>query len=94
VFGDQAGDLLMVTDELVSYAIEHAHGNLIAVSLQKVSDGVLVEVADQDRTPPVRRNATLFDDSGRGLAIVEALSARWGWRPDRSGKVVFSVVSD
>jgi anti-sigma regulatory factor (Ser/Thr protein kinase) len=94
VFGDQAGDLLVVADELVSNAVEHAHGSLIAVSLRTVPDGVLVEVADQDRTPPRRRNATIFDDSGRGLAIVEALSVGWGWRPERRGKTVFAVVPD
>lgn len=94
VFGDRAENLLMVVDELVSNAVEHAHGSLIAVSLQRVPDGVLVEVADADRTPPVRRSAATFDDSGRGLAIVEALSVRWGWRPERRGKVVFAVIPD
>jgi anti-sigma regulatory factor (Ser/Thr protein kinase) len=93
VAGDQAGDLLAVAGELVSNAIRHAAGTTIGVSLQRLPDGVLIEVTDADGTrPPLPRDAGNLDESGRGLAIVAALSARWGWRPDPRGKVVFAVV--
>ena len=29
---------------------------------------------------------------GRGLQIVAALSARWGWRPLDTGKAVFAIL--
>jgi signal transduction histidine kinase len=94
VCGDGAADLLSVTDELVSNAVRHAGGTSIGVSLQRVAEGVLVEVADGDRGhPPQPRDAADLDDSGRGLRIVEALSVRWGWRPAADGKAVYAVVA-
>lgn len=93
-FGDRAEDLLTVVDELVSNAVVHARGASIRLAFQRLPDGVLVEVADGDRNPPVPRAAAELDGSGRGLAIVEALSARWGWRPEADGKVVFAVVRE
>jgi hypothetical protein len=32
-------------------------------------------------------------EQGRGLQIVEALSARWGWRYEDGGKAVFAVLA-
>lgn len=93
VFGDGAGDLLMVTDELVVNAVKHARGTAsIGVTFQPLTDGVLVEVADGDPSPPAPRSAADLDDSGRGLTIVAGLSVRWGWRPEAGGKAVFAVV--
>jgi hypothetical protein len=45
------------------------------------SDGhrVLVAVADASPHPPVRLKLGPDADGGRGLALVEALSSRWGW---------------
>jgi hypothetical protein len=42
---------------------------------------VLVAVADASSHPPVRLNLSPDADGGRGLALVEALSSRWGWHP-------------
>lgn len=43
--------------------------------------------------PPVMRSAGDFDESGRGLAIVESLSARWGYYQARfGGKVTWAVI--
>ena len=30
-------------------------------------------------------------EHGRGLHVVEALSARWGWTPQDPGKAVFAI---
>lgn len=92
-FGDQARDLLTVTVELVTNALSHTRTASIGVSLQPVPGGVLVEVTDGDGTKhPQPRDAPPLGESGRGLAIVAALSARWGWRPAGHGKTVFAVV--
>ena len=42
-----------------------------------------------------RSSATWPSDAerGRGLHIVEALSARWGWRPQGPGKAVFAILT-
>jgi hypothetical protein len=44
---------------------------------------------------PVRQNAGLEAESGRGLLLVEDLSAKWGsYRPEGSGgKVVWAAVA-
>lgn len=92
-FGDQAEDLCTVTVELVTNALRHTRTASIGVSLQPVPGGVLVEVSDGDRAgSPALRDASPLEESGRGLAIVSALSARWGWRPDSQGKTVYAVV--
>lgn len=94
LFGDAAGDLLTVADELVVNAVRHAQDTTsMRVSFQRLRDGVLVEVSDGDPRPPVPRVPGDLDGSGRGLAIVEGLSTRWGWRPNGAGKTVFAVVS-
>jgi anti-sigma regulatory factor (Ser/Thr protein kinase) len=81
IFGNGTGDLLTVTDELVVNAVRHARQTAsITVGFQPVPGGVLVEVADGE------------SESGRGLVIVAGLSTRWGWRPEKQGKVVFAVV--
>lgn len=64
------------------------------MTFQRVKGGVLIEVADASKSPPVRRGvAGEWSENGRGLAVVEALSARWGWRPEPWGKVVWAVCS-
>jgi anti-sigma regulatory factor (Ser/Thr protein kinase) len=40
---------------------------------------VLVAVADASPLPPVRLNLRADAEGGRGLALVQALSSRWGW---------------
>ena len=52
---------------------------------------VTVVVLDPSPEGPVRRDAPADSDQGRGLQIVEALSAHWGWRHQDSGKAVFAV---
>lgn len=42
---------------------------------------VLAAVADANPRPPVRLNPGSDAERGRGLALVEALSSRWGWHP-------------
>jgi anti-sigma regulatory factor (Ser/Thr protein kinase) len=82
-----------VSDELVVNAVRHARGTAsIRLSFQQVPGGILIEVTDGDPRPPVPRVPSDLDGSGRGLAIVAGLSARWGWRPDGLGKTVFAVV--
>ncbi len=42
---------------------------------------LLLAVADVSPRPPVRLNLGPDAEGGRGLALVEALSSRWGWHP-------------
>jgi len=75
-------------------------GWLVGVELRvaAVADRLVIEVSDPDPRPPVRREAGLEDENGRGLLLVEALADRWGYlvitdggRP--VGKVVGCVLA-
>jgi hypothetical protein len=52
---------------------------------------VAIEVADscQWRMPEQRR-PEWYEESGRGLLIVEALASRWGVRPRAAGKTAWA----
>lgn len=42
---------------------------------------LFLAVADVSPRPPVRLDLEADAEGGRGLALVEALSSRWGWHP-------------
>lgn len=63
------------------------------IRLRLLSDHrrIVVSVWDGNSRPPVRKSISEEDEGGRGLMLVEALSARWGWYPlgDVGGKCVW-----
>jgi hypothetical protein len=67
------------------------------VRLWLVSDGrrVVIFVWDASPLPPAPADAGEDAESGRGLLIVETVSARWGWDfpPALGGKVVWAQAS-
>ena len=52
-----------------------------------------VAVSDSSPHGPIRRDTPAGSEQGRGLQIVEALSAHWGWRREGGGKAVFAVLA-
>lgn len=93
--GDYVDDAEMVASELVTNAIEHADALTIGLELLELegSGAVAVVVTDPSRRPPVQLHPTADLEHGRGLNIVAALSARWGWRPYETGKAVFAILA-
>jgi two-component sensor histidine kinase len=90
-------DVVAVAVELVGNAIRHAAplpGGVVRVAWRLLSNGhVHVRVTDGGAdTPPVPRFATPDDADGRGLAIVDALSQRWGVERDGMGQSVWAEV--
>ena len=72
-------DLALVTTELVANAIRHGRGRRIALRLAADHDRVLVEVENRCWSArPRRRLRSHTRASGRGLALVAALSRSWG----------------
>jgi anti-sigma regulatory factor (Ser/Thr protein kinase) len=95
-----ADDAELVVSELVtngvqaSRAMEHA-----AIRLWLTSDQAQVAICvwDASPQPPVRMDAAEEAENGRGLLLVEAVSAQWGWFPatpggNGHGKIVWSIV--
>jgi anti-sigma regulatory factor (Ser/Thr protein kinase) len=85
--------LELLVSELATNAIRHAGGDRFMVEFD-ANGHVLVAICDADPTPPTARNAALTDMGGRGLAIVEGLSDRWGAQIHRAGKCVWFQVAD
>ncbi|WP_328496210.1 ATP-binding protein [Streptomyces sp. NBC_00414] len=72
--------VVLVCGELSANAVEHGcrQGRLFEVRLTVDGPSCLVEVSDADRTPPRRIKAGEDDEGGRGLLLVDRLSAETG----------------
>ena len=72
-------------------------GGLPVLQLFLASDrrDVLVQIWDSSRETPLRQEMAMEAESGRGLLLVEHLSAQWGcYLPEASaGKVVWAIVT-
>jgi two-component sensor histidine kinase len=83
--------ILMIVNELVSNAIDHARTSC-EITVRHTRSLVRVLAADGSplapRLPPFDVNAA----RGRGLQMVEALASRWGWTRRRRGKTVWATV--
>lgn len=92
---DYAEDAEAVTSELVTNAIEHAGATKFGLEVMRLAGPGAVAVIVTDPSPhlPVKRDPAADTEHGRGLAIVEALSASWGWRPEDPGKAVYAILA-
>ena len=93
--GPHAGDVEMVTSELIANAVTHAPALVVTLALTWLerSRALGIVVTDPSPLPPVRRDPGKDNEHGRGLQIVEALSARWGWQPRDPGKAVYAILT-
>lgn len=96
---DLADTTELLASELVSNAIG-ASGRLSTagspvVRLWLTSDGesLVIRVWDASDDMPVRQDAGPGDDGGRGLMIIDALSADWGCYREAEGKIVWAKIS-
>ena len=74
------------------------HRKLIPALYNLAADGelppaVTVVVSDSSPDGPRRYDPPTDGEQGRGLQIVEALSARWGWHLQDSGKAIFAILA-
>lgn len=83
-------DLEVVTSELVTNAIVHAHSASVVEVRLVAGDCIEVSVSDTDPEPPVKRIPYEQHTRGLGLHIVDALSEDWGVRQDGTGKTVWA----
>ncbi|MGW1037524.1 ATP-binding protein [Streptomyces antibioticus] len=78
---DDAGDsAALLLTELFANAVRHARGTSVRVIIDRPEqDRVYLAVVDlAPHRLPEMREAGPDDDNGRGLALVEELSDRWG----------------
>jgi serine/threonine-protein kinase RsbW len=96
--GEFADDAEAITSELVTNAIQHACSDdmeTVGVTLARTwnPEAVTVVVSDSSPEGPAMRETPADGERGRGLQIVAALSAHWGWLPEDGGKAVFAVLA-
>jgi anti-sigma regulatory factor (Ser/Thr protein kinase) len=102
--GPLADTVELVVSEIVTNAVRASaavaqHG--IGIPTTKVwltSDGrrVLIQVWDSDSHRPAPQQADLTAESGRGLLLVQTLSAEWGYytHDGQAGKIVWALCMD
>jgi anti-sigma regulatory factor (Ser/Thr protein kinase) len=102
VDSDTIATFELIVSELVANAVSastgedgrplYGPGGMLVVEVRLYSDGtrLLAEVWDQAVGSPVIRQATNLDESGRGLLMIRALGAEWGWWPDGDRKCVWA----
>jgi hypothetical protein len=86
-----ADPVLLVANELVANAVEHAR---TALELEVGFDGtaVVVEVHDESPLAPLLQPHNLRAARGRGLQMVAALAKSWSCVQHASGKTIRAVV--
>ena len=83
-FADLVEDVALIATELASNVILHAE-TPFTVTLQGDHESVLLTVRDGSALTPVVPVTHVMATHGRGLAIVAALSDRWGTTPNTNG---------
>ena len=80
----------LIATELVANAVQHAATEIV-FSIALRPSCLHLSCRDRSSSPP-RRGASDDIESGRGLLIIEAMAAAWGFSRTPDGKVVWATV--
>ena len=75
-------EAVLIASELVTNAIRHGLGGTdggVELAWQRQAARVICMVTDRSPLPPVLGSADSDAESGRGLQVVQAVAATWGW---------------
>jgi hypothetical protein len=89
----------LVVSELVTNSVRHAReprGHVIRTRFERLGCGVRIEVHDANDGKPELRDVSNDEESGRGLALVDAITCgRWGVSEREGiGKMVWALCTD
>jgi len=89
-FGAQApvSTAELLVSELVTNAVVHGRSD-VRVTVEANDGTIRISVYDDSRDLPTLRVPHPFDESGRGMYLVEHLAERWGVEQSASGKCVW-----
>lgn len=85
-------DAGIVASELATNALIHAQSPF-SVSITRTAGGAKVAVRDASSVVPRLVSSNAQSLSGRGIAMIEALSSSWGIRDETDGKTVWVELS-
>ncbi|WP_433796561.1 ATP-binding protein [Actinoplanes sp. CA-252034] len=90
--GHLTGPATLITSELVSNVLDHAHTTMtLHIALRPACLYLAVEDGSASPPAPVRHPST--GPAGRGLHLVEAVSTTWGYSLGAGGKTVWATLS-
>jgi anti-sigma regulatory factor (Ser/Thr protein kinase) len=87
-----SASVALVVSELVTNAIVHAR-EPISLHLWPARNRVRVGVSDASAAQPTPQEPSVGQPHGRGLAMIERLSLRWGFEPHPRGKLIWAEVN-
>jgi anti-sigma regulatory factor (Ser/Thr protein kinase) len=77
---DVLDEALLLISELVTNSVKYG-GPPILLAIECDGQGLRVRVRDGAAALPQQRTASVSDESGRGLALVDLISNAWGVEP-------------
>ncbi|WP_404196992.1 SpoIIE family protein phosphatase [Streptomyces tauricus] len=87
---DEPDAVLLVVSELVTNALVHTEGQ-VRLDLTLINNRMRVAVVDASPRSPIKPTSIGWEATGgRGILLVEALSATWGTVPVSGGKQVWA----
>lgn len=90
---EETDAILLVVSELVTNALVHTEGQ-VRLDLTLVNRRFRVAVADSSPRTPVKPTSIGWEATGgRGILLVEAMSAAWGTVPVSGGKQVWAEIA-
>ena len=78
----------LLVSEVVTNALRYG-APPITLAIAHEDDDLVVRVSDGNPAPPVKRHAKDWEESGRGIELVDLLSDAWGVEPSEDGKAVW-----
>jgi serine/threonine-protein kinase RsbW len=90
---ERAEQLRFLTNELVTNSIRHASGSSVCIEVDVLPHVVRVSIMDEGGggSKPTLRRSSLWHTGGRGLALVDRLSSRWGHSTAQGTMVWFEI---
>jgi anti-sigma regulatory factor (Ser/Thr protein kinase) len=86
-------DAVLIVSELVANAVIHVREEAsLELEVAYGESWLRLSLADGSSVRPLIRQAARGDESGRGMAIVNALSDRWGVEDHQGGKRIWFEV--
>lgn len=84
----------LIVSELVTNAVIHAKGKRVELVITYGESRLLIEVRDESGHSPAPAPDDVLEEGGRGLLMVHAITADWGWWPLGSqSKSTWAVLS-
>lgn len=92
VSGEPAEVALLVANELISNAVEHAR-TPFRLTAHFTGSLLRLRVRDFSRQRPRLQPQDMHAERGRGLQLIDQLAARWSWTTHTDGKTVWAAVT-